>query len=132
MLTKMFFIRYRYFWYVLIILLTGLFLYVYYQYDPLEYVWFPKCPIKAFTHLECPGCGSQRAIHSLLHGDVESAFFHNALVLPIIPYLILGFGFQLIKHPTSQQLYWRRILFGEWAIWIVSVIVLFYFIFRNL
>ena len=132
MIAKLFLGRYRYFWYVLSAGLFALFIYVYYQYNPSEHLYFPKCPIKSFAHLDCPGCGSQRAIHSLLHGDIRSAFKYNALVLPFMPYLALGFGFQFITNPSTRVLYWRKILYGEVAIKIVSVIILLYFIFRNL
>lgn len=42
------------------------------------------------THgLRCPGCGSQRAIHELLHLHFGDAFRYNPLVILSIPYLAL-------------------------------------------
>jgi|SRR5690606_14574718 len=108
------------------------FIYIYYFYNPAEYYWFPKCPVKVYAHIDCPGCGSQRAIHSLLHGDFRAAFKHNMLVIPAIPYVVLGFGFQSIKEPTRTQLYWRKLLYGESAIKVIAVLIFVYFILRNL
>src|SRR5690606_2629375 len=33
----------------------------------------PSCPFYTLTHWYCPGCGSQRALHALLHGDPGTA-----------------------------------------------------------
>ncbi|WP_380906181.1 DUF2752 domain-containing protein [Sphingobacterium suaedae] len=106
--------------------------YIYYTFDPSAHGWFPRCPMKALTGLECPGCGSQRAIHALLHGDVRRAFQHNALLLPFIPYLAIGFAFRFIHEPSPQLLEWRKILFGEYAIKLVGLSILAYFILRNI
>ena len=62
---------------------------VYFNYNPVESVFFPKCPFLMLTGLKCPGCGSQRAIHALLHWNIRSAFHHNALLIMSIPYILL-------------------------------------------
>ena len=61
---------------------------VYGVFDPTS-VPFPRCPFLLLTGLECPGCGSQRAIHSLLHLDIVSAWRYNALMVISIPIVIL-------------------------------------------
>src|SRR5262245_11157188 len=48
--------------------------------DPEGVDWLPKCPLHQLTGLHCPGCGSTRAAHALLHGDVPRALAMNALV----------------------------------------------------
>ena len=59
--------------------------------DPETGTLFPKCPFFALTGLQCPGCGSQRAIHDLLHGHPGEALRHNALLVASIPFLaVLG------------------------------------------
>lgn len=66
---------------------------IYYKFDPTSNVLFPKCPFLWLTGLRCPGCGSQRALHSLLHMDVVSAFRYNAfLVLSLSVVLVLVFA----------------------------------------
>ena len=65
--------------------------YIYRTYDPASgesVIPFPKCPFKVLTGLDCPGCGSQRAIHSLLHWDIVS-----------IPYMLL----LLISKMTAKR-----------------------------
>ncbi|WP_144036569.1 DUF2752 domain-containing protein [Sphingobacterium psychroaquaticum] len=114
--------------------LTMLFLgfaYIYKQYDPETSAWFPKCPMKSLTGLDCPGCGSQRALHQLLNGHLKEAFQQNALLIPFIPYLTLGYGYRFIKNPNARILKWRKILFGESAIKVLIVVILLYSIYRN-
>ncbi|WP_093364605.1 DUF2752 domain-containing protein [Sphingobacterium wenxiniae] len=98
----------------------------------MEHTWFPKCPLKVCTGLDCAGCGSQRAIHYLLNGEFQEAFHQNALLIPAIPYIALGLGFRLIKHPTAKQLKWRKILFGDSAIKIFGSVFLIYSVIRNI
>ena len=61
---------------------------VYLIFDPAETSWMPKCPVHTLIGLDCPGCGSQRAFHSLLHGDLAGAARANALLFLIIPVLM--------------------------------------------
>lgn len=57
---------------------------VYFLFNP-ERPWFPSCPVYRLTGWLCPGCGSQRAIHALLHGDITSAWTYNAMMLILAP-----------------------------------------------
>lgn len=61
---------------------ASLLLPLYFFIDPEKWKIFPKCPFLALTGLYCPGCGSQRAIHDLLHLRIASSLDHNLLVLP--------------------------------------------------
>ena len=47
----------------------------------------PPCPFLALTGLLCPGCGSTRALHALLHGDVGQALAMNPLLVLSMPLL---------------------------------------------
>lgn len=52
----------------------------------------PKCVFYALTGLYCPGCGSGRALYSILHGRILHALDYNpvfVLLLPLVIYLIL-------------------------------------------
>lgn len=58
--------------------------------DPNAPGHYPLCPTKAFTGLDCPGCGGLRAVHSLVHGDITGALDHNAfVVLVVLPGAVL-------------------------------------------
>ena len=52
---------------------------IYFRWNPASHDFFPRCVFLNLTGLKCPGCGSQRAFHALLHGDVVAALRLNAL-----------------------------------------------------
>ena len=65
-------------------------IYFYAAHDPEHSeVVFPKCGFYVLTGYKCPGCGTQRALHHLLHGDLVGAFKMNALAFLALPYIIL-------------------------------------------
>jgi hypothetical protein len=105
---------------------------VYFLINPQNYNIFPKCPVYYFTGLKCPGCGSQRAVHHLLHLDFVSALKENFLLVIAIPYLVTGFVFEQIKQPSERILKWRKILYGKIAIIFVLVIIVLFCVCRNL
>ena len=55
---------------------------------------FPACMFRTLTGLACPGCGSTRALHQLLHGHVANAFVLNPLLLIVLPILL----YVLVRH----------------------------------
>lgn len=60
---------------------------VYFVFDPSTSVFFPKCLFRMITGLPCAGCGSQRALHSLLHLDLSAALRYNFFVVACFPVL---------------------------------------------
>lgn len=50
------------------------------------------CPFHWLTGWHCPGCGSQRALHDLLHGRIAEAFGHNAAMILAVPALMAQWG----------------------------------------
>lgn len=61
---------------------------LFYLLDPEQSQLMPKCAFKLLTGLDCPSCGSQRALHALLHGRVADALSFNPFLVLSIPYLI--------------------------------------------
>ena len=116
-----------------IIIFIGLIilLIIYSKYNPIESNLFPKCPFKTITGYKCPGCGSQRAIHYLLNGDIISAVKQNMLLVLSIPYIIIGIIFDSISINNNKLLKIRKSLFGTTAIYIIFTIVILFWILRN-
>jgi len=79
---------------------------VYYVFDPSTAFLFPRCPFRLLTHIPCPGCGSQRALHCLLHADFAGAMHYNALMLLLIPVLLVLAAASLLKDrcPRLQSI----------------------------
>lgn len=102
---------------------------LYYLVDPASAEWIPKCPLKALTGLDCPGCGSQRMIHALLHGDMTGALEANAALLILLPLLIFMGGVEMWRT------HWPRlhsVLFSTWMSIGLGAVIIFWFIWRNL
>ena len=53
--------------------------------DPTRVSLFPPCPLHRYTGLWCPGCGTTRALHQLLHGNLAAAFRFNPLAISLLP-----------------------------------------------
>ena len=114
---------------LLLIALVALII-IYYRVSPTTSVFFPKCAFLMLTGLKCPGCGSQRAVHALLHADLASAFAHNALLVLSLPYLALLIGVRLYVHlPPASSL--RATLESPLAIRTYFVITIAFWIARN-
>ena len=54
----------------------------------------PKCPTKLLFNIDCPGCGFQRAIHAIIHGEFKRAFSLNPFLFLAAPYAIISFSYE--------------------------------------
>lgn len=99
---------------------------LYYNYDPNEHSFFPSCPFHSWTGLLCPGCGSQRAIHQLLHFDVIEAFRYNLLVPIAVPYLGGLLWFQ-----KRYEAPYRTLFYSRKSMMMIFYIITTYWIVRN-
>src|SRR5690606_28436771 len=108
------------------------FILLYKSHNPSEVGFFPPCPFKSLTGLQCPGCGSQRATHYLLNFEIGRAFEKNALLVLAIPYLLAGFVLDNLKNPSPKTLKWRKRFYGTKAIWLVFGGIISFWVLRNL
>jgi hypothetical protein len=58
--------------------------------------YFPSCPLRLLTGLYCPGCGTLRGLHQLLHGHVGAAFGFNPLMVLSLPFI----GYAYLSYTT--------------------------------
>ena len=70
---------------------------LYFYFDPAGNILFPPCPFYTITGLFCPGCGSQRAFHALLHGHILLSADFNLLFVLFLPLILLAFFEQVRK-----------------------------------
>ncbi|HET9528616.1 MAG TPA: DUF2752 domain-containing protein [Pyrinomonadaceae bacterium] len=61
-----------------------------YLFEPGKSGFFPACPFRLLTGFTCPGCGTTRALHQVLHGHFDTAFTLNPLLLLSIPFLLFA------------------------------------------
>ena len=78
---------------------------VLYTRDPGEPGSYPVCPLNAATGLYCPGCGTLRAAHQLLHGNVGKGFSLNPLAVLAVPFMAYHLAVWLMPalRPTQRQ-----------------------------
>ncbi len=104
---------------------------LYFSFDAARYSFFPQCPFHTLTHLYCPGCGSQRALSALLHGDVRKALSYNVLFVISLPLLVYSAIVYIInvfgRKPVSQKLVYSP-FFIQICLWTVVL----FFVLRNL
>jgi 4-amino-4-deoxy-L-arabinose transferase-like glycosyltransferase len=100
---------------------------VLYSFPPQEYHFYPVCPLYAFTHLLCPGCGGTRALYQLLHLHFSEAWRLNALVTVAAPVALLWFFFwydSVMRYHRSPQIRLPRVaVAGLYAVVVLFAIV---------
>lgn len=101
---------------------------LYFLFDPAESALAPKCVFHALTGWDCPGCGSQRMLHALLHGDMAGAWHANPFLLCAMPLLIL-LAFATLYRKRWPRLY--RTVNSMPVIIAVSVAIIAWTIVRN-
>lgn len=108
------------------VVLTAIVLYA--TFDPATNP-FPRCIFLQLTGWKCPGCGSQRALHSLLHLDIAKAWRYNAMLVAAIPVVSVMFLSQVTKR-KMPRLY--NSLNGRVAIWTSFVLLTGWWMLRNI
>ena len=101
---------------------------IYGLFDPAQ-VRFPRCPFFQLTGFKCPGCGSQRAIHQLLHLNIAQAFHYNAclvLSLPVLLFLLVADRLR-VRYPRLLAASYNPVFS-----WSLFAVIMLWFILRNI
>jgi hypothetical protein len=98
--------------------------------DPMRARFLPTCFFHDLTGLYCPGCGSTRALHQLLHGHFLPALHDNALLVLLVPplggvLLWQTFSTRLARPWSINQLH------PAW-VWTLVAVVLTFGALRNI
>lgn len=115
---------------LIVSIIGGIFL-IYFLFNPSSHSFFVPCPFKYLTGYHCPGCGSQRAIHQMLHGNLVSAFRLNPLLTLSLPLIFFGLGtiaWNFI-YDTNLRV---KLFYSNRFIYVYFGIVLVYWILRNI
>ncbi len=102
---------------------------VYYLFDPTEAVWMPRCIWKVLTGTDCPGCGSQRMAHALVHGDFAAAWRANAYALCMLPVIIFLLWLELTRE--SHPILYARV-HRPYLIILLALSVIVWWLLRNM
>ena len=98
-------------------------------FEPGKSGFFPACPFRLLTGFTCPGCGTTRALHEILHGHFAAAFMLNPLLLLAIPFLL----FALLRYSVIVMRGGvpRPNALPAPVIYALFVIIVSFWIFRN-
>ena len=103
-------------------------------FDPTEEGnFYPKCPFLLLTGLQCPGCGTTRALALLTHGDVLGAISMNllfAIMLPVLAFLYVRWIADTLR-PASKPKPFRPPP-PTWTLALMVVGIIAFWIGRNL
>ncbi|WP_175418895.1 DUF2752 domain-containing protein [Aureibaculum algae] len=112
---------------LLLLLVVALF---YFSNTPNQFNFLLKCPLYNTTGIYCPGCGSQRAFHSLLDGNFLEALRNNIMLLLGIIALIYHYGIQMSNHFFKTS---AKSIFSNKKIWfLVLALFILFWILRNI
>jgi hypothetical protein len=91
-------------------------LFVLFVFNPASSSFYLPCPFHRLTGLYCPGCGSLRAMHQLLHGNLPAAFGLN-------PLMVLA----LMRNRPQKS-----VIIPAFGIWLILLIIVLFWILRNI
>jgi hypothetical protein len=112
------------------ILALSLAIFVLHRFDPAKVLFYPTCLFHDLTGLNCPGCGTLRALHQLSRGHLKTALHYNPLTIIALPFLGWYFLSELLKSVRGKGL--PRVFKSPVWGWIVAGIVIAFWILRNI
>jgi len=92
---------------------------------------FPACPFYLLTNLYCPGCGSQRALSALVHGDMTDSLNYNPLLILFLPLFVVA-AYYYIRNlftadkKTAYLVYSNKFVFG------ILILIICFWVLRNI
>src|SRR5215831_12007191 len=98
-------------------------------FDPGRTGYFPACPFRLLTGLQCPGCGITRALHQLAHGHVVAAFELNPLtflLLPVAGFLMIAFTRSAFRGTPMPLL-----KIPDRYVWLMTALIICFWVIRN-
>ena len=94
------------------------------SFDPATSGFYPPCPVFYLTGWYCPGCGSLRALHQLLTGNLAAAWAMNPLTVLLLPFLAYGLSSEALRLLRGKG-FPKIFIPSEWIQVLCAVIILF-------
>ena len=99
----------------------------YYHHDPSD--GGLPCTFKFLTGYDCPGCGSQRALHALLHGHLLQALRFNPLVFFAVPAAIM---YIIVETNRRRMPRLHATITHQYVTTSILIVVVVFWILRNI
>lgn len=114
---------------LLLALCVGAGVVVYYNIDPAQSAFAPKCAFRLLTGYDCPACGGQRALHALLHGRWRDALLFNPFLILSLPYAAAVCYASFCKSGVAQSL--NRFVRHRAVVWSYVALFFVWWVVRN-
>jgi hypothetical protein len=101
-----------------------------YLFNPASSAFYGKCPFFAMTGLHCPGCGTLRALHQLLHMNLAGALHMNPLTVFSIPFLGYAFVSRISNELSGKPQ--MQLFIPAAGIWALLAVIVVFWILRNI
>jgi hypothetical protein len=76
---------------------------VLFAFDPATAGFYPPCLFRTIFGVPCPGCGSLRAAHQLLHGNLAAAWSLSKPLLIALPLAGAATLFTFLRNPKDPR-----------------------------
>ena len=96
-----------------------------FTFPPTSSRFYPQCTFHQITGLLCPGCGTTRALHALLHGRIAEAFAFNPMLFALAACALGGL-------PSVARGRTPPFLMKPWFGWTSFAVVMAWWVGRNL
>ncbi len=123
--------KHKFFILALSIFIIGGIISVFTYFNPSQHSFFYSCPILKTTGYLCAGCGTQRALHQLIHFNFIEAFRLNALFVISLPFLLFGIGWKFWNFLFDKK-YRIPFFYNNKVIISYTLIIFLFAILRNL
>ena len=111
-------------------IISGVLLF-YFLFDARRTAWLPQCPFRWLTGFYCPGCGSQRALSSMLHGEFLQALRFNILLIASLPFLIYSATVMIVNKTTGKHIV-QIFFYSSLFVRVVLIVIIAFWFLRNL
>lgn len=98
--------------------------------NPNEHAIFPRCPFNVLTGYYCPGCGSQRAIHSLLHLNFAGVARNNILFIPTVVLVVYHYTYSFVNSLFGLKL--PNVFYLKHTPWVICLVIGAFAVLRNI
>jgi len=103
---------------------------VLYRVNPAHSNIYPPCIFHAVTGLHCPGCGTARALHKILHGNIGEALNLNPFAVVSMPFLLYAFVSYGLHKTVNRSL--PSVFIPARYIWMLFGFIVVFWIVRNI
>ena len=101
---------------------------VLFWFDPSRVPIYPVCQFHKLTGLDCPGCGSLRALHELSRGHWMAAVHLNLFLVLSLP-VFAWVGIRYVRHEIKGE---PAVIIRPFWLWLYLAVWLLFGVLRDL